>query len=149
MCRSLGLLRDVLLRHCDTTYFGPAILRYVNGGIGNDGKANKTPSNLATKRSRVNHTHVQICIDMYMYICIHTRKEKIYTYVYTYMYWPVDSYRGSTGASLSGACRAIGPTGRPLVSSGARCRVGSAVLGKVSSGSFGYSMLSGQHSTAE
>ena len=51
--RSLGFLRDFLLRDCDTTYFGPAILQYVNGGIGNDGRTRTKPSNLTTKRSRV------------------------------------------------------------------------------------------------
>ena len=53
MFRFLGFLRDFLLRDCDTTYFGPAILQYVNGGIGNDGKTHKKPRNLATKQSRV------------------------------------------------------------------------------------------------
>ena len=40
-------LRDLLLRDCDTSYFGPAILQYVDGGIGNDSKTLKKPSNLA------------------------------------------------------------------------------------------------------
>ena len=35
----LGCLRDVLLRHSDATYFGRAILQYVNGVIGTDGEA--------------------------------------------------------------------------------------------------------------
>ena len=51
--RVLGFLRDFLLRDCDTTHVGPAILQYVNGGIGNDCKTLKKPSNLATKRTRV------------------------------------------------------------------------------------------------
>ena len=38
-------------------YFGAVILQYVNGGIGNDGKARKKTSNLATKRSRVKYTY--------------------------------------------------------------------------------------------
>ena len=65
VCRCLGFyvfVRDFLLRDCDTTYFGPAILQYVNGGIGNDGKTREEPNNLATKRSRVNK---------YIYIYIH------------------------------------------------------------------------------
>ena len=51
--RSLGFLRDFLLRDCDTTYFGPAILHYVNRGIGNDCKTRKKPSDLITMLSRV------------------------------------------------------------------------------------------------
>ena len=51
--RSLGFLRDFLLRDCDTTYFGPAILHYVNRGIGNDCKTHKKPSDLITMLSRV------------------------------------------------------------------------------------------------
>ena len=38
-------LHDVLLRDCDTTYFG----LYFNRGVGNDGKHYKNTSNLATK----------------------------------------------------------------------------------------------------
>ena len=59
MFRFLGFLRDFLLRDCDTTYFGPAILQYVNGGIGNDGKTRKKPNNLATRLTRVKNTFDQ------------------------------------------------------------------------------------------
>ena len=64
MFRFLGFLRDFLLRDCDTTYFGPAIWQYVNGGIGNDGKTRKKPSNLATRLTGVKY----ICIYLYTYV---------------------------------------------------------------------------------
>ena len=38
----LVFLYDFLLRDCATTYFGLAILQYVNGGIGKDGEIRKT-----------------------------------------------------------------------------------------------------------
>ena len=49
----LGLLLDFFFRDCATTYFGPAILQYVNGGIGNDRGIQQKPNNLATRLSRV------------------------------------------------------------------------------------------------
>ena len=54
MSRLLGLLHDSVLRDCDTTYFGPASLQYVNGGIGNDGKTCKNTFFFAGLLSQVN-----------------------------------------------------------------------------------------------
>ena len=73
MSRFLGFLRDFLLRDCDTTYFGPAILQYVNGGIGNDGETHKKPRNLATKRSRVKSCNINkpVCLYIKGGICMY------------------------------------------------------------------------------
>ena len=46
-------MRDVLLRDCDTTYFGPANLQYFNGGVGNDGETYKTTFVVAGLLSQV------------------------------------------------------------------------------------------------
>ena len=46
-------LHDVLLRDCDTTHFGPAILQNVNGGIVNDCKTLNKSSDLATRQRLV------------------------------------------------------------------------------------------------
>ena len=46
-------LHDFLFRDSATTYFGPAVLQYVNRGIGNDCEIRKTKSNLVTRLSRV------------------------------------------------------------------------------------------------
>ena len=68
---SFLLLRDVLLRDCDSTYFGPAILQYVKAGIGNDGKTRNTFFFCKLAKSGGD---ICIYIDLYMknmYSCIY------------------------------------------------------------------------------
>ena len=50
-------MRDVLLRGCDSTYVGPTILQYGNGGIGNDGKILKK-----SKQAKPGEVHIYIYI---------------------------------------------------------------------------------------
>ena len=56
MLRFLSFFRDFLLRDRHNVLRTPAILQYVNGGIGNDYKTRKKPRNLPTRRSRMKFT---------------------------------------------------------------------------------------------
>ena len=84
--RFRAFLRDLLLRVSATTYSGPAMLQYVNGGTGNDNKLHKRPRTLEDSSARV-----KMHIDIFSF-CLSFVVSCIYIHIYVYFYMCVYVY---------------------------------------------------------
>ena len=74
------ILRMSMLPFCNVNL---AILQYVNGGVGNDGKRHKRQSKLATRRGCI---HIYMYIYSFMYNVPYKYTYMHSTYVHTHMY---------------------------------------------------------------